>query len=290
MRRIVIITGAGSGIGAALSEAMAQRGDTVVAVDIDAEAADATAARIVTAGGRAESAQADVSDAEAVQGLVDRVVNDHGRIDVMVNNAGIGTGGPIEDLVLDHWRHAMDVNVMGVVNGVHAVYPVMIAQGSGHILNTASLAGLVPAPMLTPYAATKHAVVGLSLTLRPEAARHGIHVSVLCPGPVETPILDSTGPAHLPQAMAGLSARELLTKASGTPYPVERLAQDAIRGLECNTAVIVTPRRAHMAWLLYRFSPSLWERGGRRIVGWAYHRIASAAGAQSPDASRSHEQ
>lgn len=274
---IAIITGGGSGIGAAVGRLMARNGDTVVLADINGEAADAVAAEIVTSGGRAESVTLDVRDAAAFAALVDRVVAEHGRIDLLFNNAGIGVGGPIEDLTIEHWRRIADVNIMGVVNGVHAAYPHMIRQGDGHIVNTASLAGLVPAPMLTPYAMTKHAVVGLSTTLRAEAAAYGIRVSALCPGPTETPILDSDGPEDLP-VKPGVSARDLLTKASGKdPYPVEHLAADFVAGVAANKAIIVAPPRARLTWWVNRMLPAQFEKGAVRLATWARAQAARMA-------------
>lgn len=247
---------------------MARNGDMVILADINAEAADDVASQIVATGGRCESARLDVRDAAAFNALVDRVVAEHGRIDLIFNNAGIGVGGPVEDLTLEHWQRIVDVNVMGVVNGVRAAYPHMIRQGDGHIVNTASLAGLVPSPMLTPYAMTKHAVVGLSTTLRIEAAQHGVRVSALCPGPTETPILDSTGPEDLP-ANSGVSARALLTKATGQAYPVEHLAADLLAGVAANKALIVAPRRARIAYWVNRVAPSYFEKGAGRLATWA---------------------
>lgn len=265
---IAFITGGGSGIGAATARLMARHGDTVVLADINREAADDVAAQIVTAGGKAESVQLDVRDAQAFSAAVDRAVAEHGRIDLIFNNAGIGVGGPIEDLDLAHWQRIVDVNVMGVVNGIRAAYPHMMRQGDGHIVNTASMAGLVPAPMLTPYAMTKHAVVGLSVSLRLEAAQYGIRVSALCPGPTETPILDSTGPEDLPINQA-VSARELLTKATGEAYAVELLAADLVAGIAANKALIVAPARSRVAWWLYRLMPGQFEKGATRLAVWA---------------------
>ncbi|MEZ5185437.1 MAG: SDR family oxidoreductase [Candidatus Nanopelagicales bacterium] len=265
---IALITGGGSGIGAATGTLMAKNGDTVILADVDQDAADDVAAAIVAAGGKAESAALDVAEAKAFTALVDRVVTDHGRIDLIFNNAGIGVGGPIEDLTIEHWQRIVDVNIMGVVNGIRAAYPHMIEQGDGHIVNTASLAGLVPSPMLAPYAMTKHAVVGLSLSLRPEAAAHGVRVTALCPGPTETPILDSKGPHDLPPNES-VSARDLLLKATGEIYPVEDLAEDLLRGISENKACIVTPRRARLAWWLHRLLPSYLEKNAVRLVDWA---------------------
>jgi NAD(P)-dependent dehydrogenase (short-subunit alcohol dehydrogenase family) len=266
---IALITGGGSGIGAAVGTLLARKGDTVILADINSDAADDVAARIVAGGGKAESAALDVRDMAAFAALVDRVVADHGRIDMIFNNAGIGVGGPIEDLSEEHWQRVVDINIMGVVHGIRAAYPHMIRQGDGHIVNTASLAGLVPSPMLAPYAMSKHAVVGLSLSLRTEAAHHGVRVSALCPGPTETPILDSRGPADL-AAHEGVSARDLLTKASGGEiYPVEQLAEDFVRGVAANKAMIVAPRRARATWWLHRLLPSQLERVTLRLAAWA---------------------
>ena len=122
----------------------------------------------------------------------------------------------------------------------------MVRQGWGHIVNTASLAGLVPSPLLTPYAAAKSAVVGLSISLRVEAAAHGVGVSVICPGPVETPLLDQPG---------AVNARKLLTNALGAPYPAEAMAEDILTGVAENRAIIVAPESARAAWELFRRAP-----------------------------------
>lgn len=266
---IALITGAGSGIGAAVAALLAEGGDTVILADINTDAVDNVAAAIVASGGHAESATLDVRDMDAFGRLVDRVVSDHGRIDLIFNNAGIGVGGPIEDLTEEHWQRIVDINIMGVVHGIRAAYPHMLRQGDGHIVNTASLAGLVPSPMLAPYGMTKHAVVGLSLSLRPEAALHGIKVSALCPGATETPILDSKGPEDL-APHEGVSARDLLMKASGGQiYPVEELARDFVRGVKANKPLIVAPRRARMTWRLQRLLPSVVEQAAVRLAGWA---------------------
>jgi NADP-dependent 3-hydroxy acid dehydrogenase YdfG len=250
----VLVTGAASGIGLALSKAMASRGATVWMTDIDAPGVEKAAKAI---GARARSATLDVRDADAVGRMVERVVSEHGRIDYLFNNAGIGIGGEAHELAAAHYDRIIDINIRGVVHGVAAAYPIMVKQRSGHIVNTASMAGLLPVPLVVPYVMTKHAVVGLSLALRAEAAGYGVQVSALCPSAVETPILDAEMPSDLPKTSWRANGRRFLTSLGDEPYPVDRLAEDAIRGVERNRALIIAPRSARTAALLYRLAPSL---------------------------------
>ncbi len=256
MSRVVVVTGGASGIGRAMCHGFAAAGDHVVIADLDLEGANQVADELTDLGAAsARGALLDVRDAAAVAALVQEVHDERGRIDVMVNNAGMGVGGEVQGLDLAHWDRVIDVNLRGVVHGVAAAYPLMVAQGSGHILNTASLAGLVPAPLLTPYAATKHAVVGLSVSLRAEAAAYGVGVTALCPGFTDTAILDTTGPEDLPPTEFATPLREALGR---TPLATaEEVAAAALRGIERNTAIVVVPRSARMAWWISRISPRL---------------------------------
>jgi NAD(P)-dependent dehydrogenase (short-subunit alcohol dehydrogenase family) len=249
---VAIVTGGGSGIGRALSLELARRGAVVHVTDVNAAGAEKTAKEI---GASATHAALDVRDGAAVQRFCDAV----GRVDYMFNNAGIGVGGEVQDLSLAHWDRIIDVNIRGVVHGVAAVYPGMVARGSGHIVNTASMAGLAPAPLLTPYAMTKHAVVGLSVSLRMEAAAYGVRVSALCPSAIETPILDSKGPDDLPKPPWMPDSRKFLTKISGKPYPVEKLAEETLDAVDDDVGIIVIPARARMMYRAYRFAPWLAE-------------------------------
>ena len=250
-----IVTGAGSGIGAALCRALVSAGATVVCTDIDGDAAEHTAS---TLGANARSARLDVTDAAAVQATVDEVVDRAGRLDLMFNNAGIVWGGDTELLTLDQWNAIIDVNIRGVVHGVAAAYPLMVRQGHGHIINTASMAGLTAAGQITSYVTTKHAVVGLSLALRSEAVTRGVGVLVVCPSAVETPILDKG-------AVGGFVGRNyflyfLQGQGVRTAYDPDRLARDTLRAIEKNKAILVKPRLAHAQWLFARLSPTLMQR------------------------------
>ena len=251
-----IVTGAGSGIGAALCRALASAGADVVCTDIDGDAAERTADGLST-----RSARLDVTDAAAVQSTVDDVVARAGRLDLMFNNAGISWIGDTESLTLNQWNAIIDINIRGVVHGVAAAYPLMVRQGHGHIINTASMAGLTAAGLVTSYVMTKHAVVGLSLALRSEAAARGVGVLAVCPGAVETPILDKG-------AIGGFVGRNFYLKGQGlkTAYDADRLARDTLRAVERNKALLVKPRLGHAQWMFARLAPGLMQRMSARFV------------------------
>ena len=277
--KVSIVTGGASGIGRAIAAELIARGSHVVIADVNGEAAARTATEL---GARASAATLDVVDGAAVRALVQQVVTDHGRLDVMVNNAGVAIGGLLEELDERHWTKALDVNLRGVINGVTAAYEVMRAQGSGHILNTASLAGLIPAPAMLPYTTTKHAVVGLSTALRAEAASQGVRVSVLCPGFVDTPMLDDLFEA--PASFGGSSVRSRVRLLQPRFLTAEGTATRAVDGLAANKAVIPVGAMAHVTWRGLRYVPGLTRAliqaqagGARRLVERSADRAASRA-------------
>ena len=266
----VVVTGAASGIGLALVQALVARGAVVWLADIDGAAAERAAAAL---GPNAHALMLDVRDAVAVQQALDGVAAQHGRLDFLFNNAGLGIAGEVREMTTAHFDRLVDVNIRGVVNGVMAAYPHMLRQGRGHIVNTASLAGLAPTPLLTPYSMTKHAIVGLSLSLRVEAAPHGVRVSALCPAAVETPLLDADNPADLPRIAWRPDVRRYLQQLAGPPVAVDRLAADTLRGVERNQALIVQPFAARAVAWLYRMLPGLvlWA-GGHAVAKELAHR------------------
>ncbi len=260
--RTAFVTGGGSGIGRALAKALTTRGFAVLVTDRDGEAASRVAKEC---GALATASTLDVCDAAAVRGAIEGFAGEHGRLDFVFNNAGIGTSGETNDIPLDAWRRIIDVNLYGVLHGVLAAYPIMLNQGFGHIVNTASLAGLGPAPLFSPYALTKHAVVGLSTSLRVEAAERGVRVSVFCPAAIETPLLDTLNPEEFKISTAP-DSRRFLTALAGPPYSVERAVEELLTALDANQGVIVLPAQARLAWRLGRWFPGLVERLSRSAV------------------------
>ena len=254
--KTALVTGAGSGIGACLSRALVAAGAEVVCADLDGAAAAAVADPI-----GARAAALDVTDADAVRRLVDEV-----RPDLLFNNAGITFGGETEDLTLEQWDAIIDVNIRGVVHGVAAAYPLMVARGGsgvagGQIVNTASMGGLMAAGLITSYVMTKHAVVGLSLALRSEAAAKGVGVTVVCPSAVDTPILDKgyVGKFH---------GRDYYLKGQGVRRPLDPavFADQVLAAVAENRAMLVTPRTARIQWRLGRLFPGFIQRSSIRFV------------------------
>ncbi|MFC2155694.1 SDR family NAD(P)-dependent oxidoreductase [Acidobacteriota bacterium] len=253
--KVAIITGGASGIGRALSEALAGWGCEVVLADLQHELAEEVAGRICAAGGKAAAFKVDVTNFAALAEVVKKTVERAGRLDYMFNNAGIGIAGEVRDFTLEDWNRVIDVNVRGVINGIQAVYPLMLNQGFGHIVNTASMAGLVPIPVLAAYTASKHAVVGLSKTLRIEAVDKGVRVSVLCPGVIRTPILGGGGKYGKiledipPEALTRIVERM-------KPMPADIFARKALKKVAKNRGIIVVPGWWKIPWWLNRLSPS----------------------------------
>lgn len=247
---VAIVTGGASGLGRALCEELGRRGAVVVVTDVDEPGARAVAAGIEAAGGRASAARLDVRDAAAVTALVEGTAAAHGQLDLMINNAGVAVTGEAQDLGLEHWRRVVDVNLWGVIHGATAAYAVMTRQGSGHIVNVASLAGLSGFPTVSPYATTKFAVVGLSQSLRAEGEDLGVKVSVVCPGFLQTAIYDNG-------TYVGSRKEDALAQVKLKMMDAGRAARLTLDGVARNRAFIVFPFYTRLLWWLVRLSPSI---------------------------------
>jgi NAD(P)-dependent dehydrogenase (short-subunit alcohol dehydrogenase family) len=190
--RVAIITGAGAGIGRATALALAEAGSRVVVTDIDAARAEEVASGIIAAGGHASGRTCDVSSDADMAALRDTTLAELGRIDIVMNNVGILHSGRPEDIPVSAWQQAVDLNIISVARSISLFLPDLLAQGSGHIVNTASVAGLWGyAYSRLPYSATKAAVIALSEGLVLYTRPRGVGVTVLCPGPVATRIVEN---------------------------------------------------------------------------------------------------
>ena len=257
--KVAIITGAASGIGRALAQQMSARGCTVVLADVNQTLLESVAAELADRGGAVRAVRVDVRDAAQVRTLVESTREAYGRIDYLFNNAGINICAEIADTSLDDWNALIDVNLRGVIHGVHAAYPIMREQGFGHIINTASTAGLVPAAAEGAYAATKHAVVGLSEALRVEGEAFGVRVSVVCPGAVDTSILTTT-------KYVKLDPDVIVNTYPQKPMAPSRAAELILRGVDRNDFYIVFTATLHALWRLHRFAPNASLRLGRIAI------------------------
>lgn len=257
---IALITGAASGIGCALARELASEGSHVIIADLQFDMAESVAAGINNAGGSAEAVKLDVTDAIAFAQLITRVKMERGRIDYLFNNAGILISGGIKDYTLSDWQRIIAINLMGVINGVQAVYPLMIAQGFGHIVNVASMAGLTPSAGMAGYSATKHAVVALSQSLRAEAAFHGVDVSVLCPGAIRTPLLKNGG-TFGKQLGNTTDDQALADWEKMRPIDPDIFAKKALKAVVKKRGIIILPGWYQLIWWLARLAPQIILKG-----------------------------
>ncbi len=244
-QKIVLITGGGSGLGKGIAQEIALRGAVVVIADINLESAQKVASIITEKGGKSIAKYIDTTDYEQMKSLVNSTVEEFGRIDYFFNNAGIGISKPCHETSIDDWNKVLGVNLNGMVYGCELVYKLMVKQGFGHIVNTASLAALTPFPTAVPYATSKFAVLGMSRSLRIEGKFYGVKVSAICPGFVATNIYES--------AIRDLPAASLLATIPFKIVPLDTASQIIVDSVAKNKELIVFPFYAKLMWWFYRY-------------------------------------
>ncbi len=246
--KVAIVTGGASGIGRAVCEELGRQGAVVVIADIDKEKAEYVATDIIADGGRAEVEYLDVTSADDVKELINKTADEYGHLDYMFNNAGIAIHGEVRDMDMEHWQRIIDINLHGVLYGTTAAYELMLKQGSGHIVNTSSILGLVGMGMNVLYGTTKHAIVGLSTALRAEGADLGVKVSVICPGFIESNLYDSA-------TVLKADNDEFYAQLPFKRMNVTKAAKKILKGVERNKSIMVFPFVARFMWGLCRLNP-----------------------------------
>lgn len=255
--RVALITGGGSGIGAALAKRLAGTGVRVIVADIDLHKARGVAGEL---GGHSEAVEVDVSSMSQMEALVERIEAAHGGLDLIVNCAGIAGQGEMLEIPQDGWNRVLDVNLRGTINGSIAAYALMARQGAGYIVNLGSMSTFLRPPLFGPYVTSKAGILGFSLALAVEAEAHGVHVSVICPGNVRTPLLGSWDNSPFTPAISP-----------------EEAARRILRGVARKRRIVVFPFYAKVVWWLDRLSPNLLNPLRRLIIRRARRRRQPAS-------------
>ena len=253
--KVCVITGAGSGIGAACAKAMAAEGAIIIGADMRLDMLKKVAAEVEKAGGTMEAHQLDVADRDAVFALAAKVEKKHGGADLVLNNAGVAHGATVEEMTMDNFQWVMDIDFWGVVHGSQAFLPAMIARGSGHIANVSSIFGLIGVPTQSAYNAAKFGVLGFGEALRHEVKEQGIGVSTIHPGGINTNIVRHARFQQGPEMEA--EREEAIQRfAQFTVTQPEGAAKTIIKGIKRNKARILIGPDAHLVDWVRRLFPT----------------------------------
>jgi len=275
--RTALVTGAGSGIGRASALAFARRGANLAICDVNESALAATEAEARKLGVSVIARRVDVARADEMQAFADAVHAEVEAVDVLMNNAGVGLAGGLLDTSLEDWHWIVDINLFGVVHGIHHFVPAMVRRGrGGHVVNVASMAAYTASSLLPAYVTTKFAVLGLSESLREELAPHRIGVTAACPGIINTGIIEAT---RMRGAQDSDAARaEIKRGYTRRNYTPELVAENVLRAIQRNRAVApISPE----AWTFYygkRFFPGL-----VRLLGAQLRKRQTAAAKRGSD-------
>ncbi|HNV82638.1 MAG TPA: SDR family NAD(P)-dependent oxidoreductase [Arenimonas sp.] len=256
-QRRVLITGAGSGLGLALALRYARSGARVACVDLIQDRVEAARASLPGQGHIA--LLADVGSDDSMQALFDQVQKEWGGVDVLINNAGIASGGPMIETTMEEWRKLLEVDLLSVVRGCRLFLPGMLAAGKGQILSTASFAGLASAPGIMTYGVAKAAVVALSEQLRAEVFDKGILVGVICPSFFKTNLIDT--------AVGSDKARKMALRLMDTsPDTVDSVADNVFASAERGQFMILPTKHEPMRWRMKRWFPNMYFRMLTKLV------------------------
>ena len=265
--KIVLVTGAASGLGRGIALAFARAGSDLVLVDIDEEGLRETAAMVEGAGSRALTRRVDVSRREEMEGLAGEVLSSWGRVDILVNNAGVGVGGELEAIPIEDIEWIVGINLMGEIYGTRLFLPQMIERGEGHIVNVASLSGLVLLPFHIAYTTTKFGLTGFSTALWAEVRRHGIGVTLVCPGAVKTNISEHTRMHSKSQGQQDSAERfeRLLQERGMDPEEAGRRVLEAVAA---GRFLLLLGFESYLLYYLTRLFPSLMRRVVSILTGF----------------------
>jgi NAD(P)-dependent dehydrogenase (short-subunit alcohol dehydrogenase family) len=247
---LALVTGAGGGIGREIALELARKGSRVLAVDQHPDTAEKTAIACTEVGPQAHPLACDVADPDAVRALAATVHAEHGTLDVLVNNAGVGMSARFIDMTLDDWRWIRSINLDGVVHGCQAFVPPMLAKGHGHVVNVSSGLAYTMRATEPAYVTTKAAVLALSRCMRADWHDSGVGVSAVCPGVIRTGIIDAG-------RFLGAQAETLdrTRKAFGRGHPPELVARDVVVAIRKDKAVVPVGWEAKLGWWAHRLLP-----------------------------------
>ena len=279
----VFLTGAASGIGRAVALQAAAEGASVFLTDLDADGLAETVSKVREVGGSVPFAEpADVSDHEAVRRLARRLTAEHGAMDVVMNVAGISRWGTVMSLTHDDWRRLVEINLMGPIHVIEELVPAMVDRGrGGHLVNVSSAAGIIGMPWHAAYSASKFGLRGVSEVLRFDLRRHGIGVSLVCPGAVATPLTETIHVAGVDQSSAAFRrAQAHFRKRAATP---EQAAAAILEGVRRNRYWVYTSHDIRLAHALQRHLPFAYN-GLMRAMSWGANRaLPEVAAARRQD-------
>ncbi len=261
----VVITGAGSGIGRAAALQAAAKGARLLLTDVNAKGLDETFALVMAAHGTVLHHEAlDISNDDAVTAFAQRALDAAGAVDIVMNVAGISTWGRIQDLQPQHWRDCVEVDLMGPIHVMSVFVPAMIDSGNGgHVVNVSSAAGLFGLPLHAPYSAAKFGLRGVSEVLRFDLERHGIGVTLVCPGAVDTPLVGTVTIVGVDRDDPAVATT--IAKFQRHAVSPESAAASMIRGVEKGRYLVFTSPDIRAGWYAQRYAPWIYNAAMRRL-------------------------